>query len=152
MRASLLAVCAALPSLALAQPADLVLRNGKIVTMNSAVPVAQALAVRGDKISALGSNADAQKWIGPQTQVIDLAGKLAIPGFIEGHGHFTGVGAFKMTLNLRDAHTWDDIVAMVGAAAREAKPGEWIIGRGWHQAKWDKAPVPNVQGFPVHQA
>src|SRR5262249_33286824 len=87
MRATLAAVCAALPSLARAQPADLVLRNGKIVTMNSATPVAQALAVRGDRIAALGSDADAAKWIGPRTQVIDLKGRLAIPGFIEGHGH-----------------------------------------------------------------
>src|SRR5947207_2226060 len=85
-------------------------------------------------------------------EVADLGGRLAIPGFIEGHGHFTGVGAFKMTLNLRDARTWDDIVAMVGAAAREAKPGDWIIGRGWHQAKWQKVPAPNVEGFPIHSA
>jgi hypothetical protein len=135
-----------------AAPADLVLRNGKIVTMDSAKPVAQAVAVTRGRIEAVGNNAEIGKYIGPSTHVIDLGGKLAIPGFIEGHGHFTGVGAFKMTLNLRDARTWDDIVAMVGAAAREAKPGDWIIGRGWHQAKWDKVPNPNVQGFPVHDA
>jgi predicted amidohydrolase YtcJ len=152
MRASLLAVCAALPSLALAQPADLVLRNGKIVTMNSAAPVVQALAVRGDKISALGTNADAQKWIGPRTQVIDLQGKLAVPGFIEGHGHFTGVGQFRMGLDLREARTWDDIVQQVGRAAKQAKPGEWIVGRGWHQSKWEHAPEPNVEGFPLHES
>jgi predicted amidohydrolase YtcJ len=152
MRASLLAVCAALPSLAVAQPADLVLRNGKIVTMNSAAPIAQALAVRGDRISALGSNADAAKWIGPRTQVIDLQGKLAIPGFIEGHGHFTGVGQFRMGLDLREARTWDDIVAQVGRAAKQAKPGEWIVGRGWHQSKWEHAPEPNVEGFPLHES
>jgi predicted amidohydrolase YtcJ len=152
MRAFLLAACAALPSLVWAQPADLVLRNGKIVTMNSAAPVAQALAVRGDRISALGSNTDAQKWIGPQTQVIDLQGKLAIPGFIEGHGHFTGVGQFRMGLDLREARTWDDIVEQVGRAAKQAKPGEWIVGRGWHQSKWQHAPEPNVEGFPLHES
>jgi predicted amidohydrolase YtcJ len=135
-----------------AAPADLVLRNGKVVTMDSAKPLAQAVAVTRGRIDAVGTNTEIGKYIGPSTRVIDLAGKLAIPGFIEGHGHFTGLGAFKMTLNLRDARTWDDIVAMVGAAAREAKPGDWIIGRGWHQAKWDKVPNPNVQGFPVHDA
>jgi predicted amidohydrolase YtcJ len=135
-----------------AAPADLVLRNGKVVTMDSAKPAAQAVAVTRGRIEAVGTNAEIGKYIGPLTHVIDLGGKLAIPGFIEGHGHFTGLGAFKMTLNLRDARTWDDIVAMVGAAAREAKPGAWIIGRGWHQAKWDKVPSPNVQGFPVHDA
>jgi hypothetical protein len=135
-----------------AAPADLVLRNGKVATMDSAKPFAQAVAVTRGRIEAVGTNAEIGKYIGPSTHVIDLGGKLAIPGFIEGHGHFTGLGAFKMTLNLRDARTWDDIVAMVGAAAREAKPGDWIIGRGWHQAKWDKVPNPNVQGFPVHDA
>src|SRR5262249_31426559 len=104
-------------SVAFAQPADLVLRNGKIVTMNAAAPTAQAIAVRGDKVTALGSNADAQRWIGPQTKVIDLNGMLAIPGFIEGHGHFTGLGDFRMGLDLREARTWDDIVAQVGRAA-----------------------------------
>jgi len=136
----------------LAAPADLVIRNGKVVTMDAARPVAQAVAITHGRIDAVGSNAEIANTIGPSTKVIDLRGRLAIPGFIEGHGHFTGVGAFKMTLNLRNARTWDEIVAMVGAAAREAKPGDWIIGRGWHQAKWDKVPAPNVEGFPVHDA
>ena len=135
---------------AFAQPADLVLRNGKIVTMNASAPVAQALAVRGDKVSALGSDRDSRQWIGPQTKVIDLHGMLAIPGFIEGHGHFTGVGEFRLGLDLREARTWDDIVAQVARAAKQAKPGDWIVGRGWHQSKWDRAPDPNVEGFPLH--
>ena len=75
---------------------------------------------------------------------------LAIPGFIEGHGHFTGVGEFRLGLDLREARTWDDIVAQVARAAKQAKPGEWIVGRGWHQSKWDHAPDPNVEGFPLH--
>jgi len=135
-----------------AQPADLVLRNGKIVTVNTTTPVAQAIAVRGDRISALGSDGDARQWIGPQTRVIDLHGMLAIPGFIEGHGHFTGVGEFRISLDLREARTWDDIVAQVGRAVKQAKPGEWIIGRGWHQSKWDREPQPNVEGFPLHDS
>jgi predicted amidohydrolase YtcJ len=63
-----------------------------------------------------------------------------------------GLGASKMSLNLRDAKNWDQIIAMVAAAAHEAKPGAWILGRGWHQAKWDPPPSPNVQGFPLHDA
>lgn len=135
-----------------AQPAELVLRNGKIVTMEMGIAEAQALAARGGKIVALGSDRDVQSLIGPATKVIDLHGRLAIPGLIEGHGHFTALGASKMELNLRDAKSWDDIVAMVAAAAREAKPGQWILGRGFHQAKWDKPPSPNVLGFPVHDS
>jgi predicted amidohydrolase YtcJ len=152
MRATPLAACAALTAVAFAQPADLVLRNGKIVTMSAAAPVVQALAVRGEKISAVGSNADAAKWIGPRTRVIDLHGMLAAPGFIEGHGHFTGLGQFRMGLDLREARTWDDIVAQVARAVKQAKPGEWIVGRGWHQSKWSKAPEPNVEGFPIHDS
>jgi predicted amidohydrolase YtcJ len=133
-----------------AQPADLVLRNGKIVTMNPAAPAAQAIAVRAGKIMALGADSAATQWIGPDTRVIDLHGMLAIPGFIEGHGHFTGVGEFRMGLDLREARTWDDIVAQVGRAVKQAKPGEWIVGRGWHQSKWTVPPTPNVEGFPLH--
>ena len=150
MRASLLPAIAVTAAAAFAQPADLVLRNGKIVTMNSAAPAVQALAVRGGRISALGSDSDAARWIGPKTRVIDLHGMLAVPGLIEGHGHFTGVGQFRMGLDLREARTWEDIVAQVARAVKRAKPGEWIIGRGWHQSKWDHPPVPNVEGFPLH--
>jgi predicted amidohydrolase YtcJ len=150
MRFSTLAAFAALPAAVCAQPADLVLRNGKIVTMNAAQPVAQALAVRGDRIAALGSDTDAARWIGPATKIIDLHGHLATPGLIEGHGHFTGIGEFRLGLDLREARTWDDIVAQVARAASHAKPGEWIIGRGWHQSKWDRPPDPNVEGFPLH--
>ncbi|MGO9262524.1 MAG: amidohydrolase [Bryobacteraceae bacterium] len=150
MRASPFLLWAAVSAAAFAQPATLVLRNGKIVTMNASAPTAQAIAVRGDKIAALGSDREAAQWIGPTTKVIDLHGMTAIPGFIEGHGHFTGVGEFRMGLDLREARTWDDIVAQVARAAKQAKPGDWIVGRGWHQSKWDHAPDPNVEGFPLH--
>jgi predicted amidohydrolase YtcJ len=130
--------------------ADLVLRNGKIVTLDAAQPQAEAIAITSGKIVAVGSNAQMARQITAATKVIDLNGHLAIPGFIEGHGHFMGLGESKMMLNLRDAKNWDQIVAMVAAAAKEAKPGEWIVGRGWHQEKWDARPQPNVNGFPVN--
>jgi predicted amidohydrolase YtcJ len=130
--------------------ADLVLRNGKIVTLDAAQPQAEAIAITAGKIVAVGSNAQIARQIQPATKVIDLGGRLAIPGFIEGHGHFMGLGESKMMLNLRDVKSWDQIVAMVAAAAKEAKPGEWIVGRGWHQEKWDARPQPNVNGFPVN--
>ncbi|HEV2444867.1 MAG TPA: amidohydrolase family protein, partial [Candidatus Sulfopaludibacter sp.] len=152
MRTARFAACLTLSGALFAQPADLVLRNGKVATLNSAQPLAQALAVRGDRIAAAGTDQDARKWIGPGTRVIDLHGQLAIPGFIEGHGHFTGVGEFRLGLDLREAQPWDDIVAQVARAAKTAKPGEWIIGRGWHQSKWTHPPDPNVEGFPLHQS
>jgi predicted amidohydrolase YtcJ len=135
---------------AFGQNADLVLHHGKVATLYPAAPTAQAVAVKGDRILATGSNAEARRWIGPQTRVIDLHGMLAIPGWIEGHGHFTGVGEFRLGLDLREARTWDDIVARVARAVKDVKPGEWIVGRGWHQSKWDRVPEPNVEGFPLH--
>jgi hypothetical protein len=135
---------------ALAQPADLVLRNGKIVTLEQSAPEVEGLAARGGRIVAVGSNKVVDALVGPSTRVINLNQRLAIPGFIEGHGHFTEVGASKMMLDLSGAKNWDDVVAMVAAAAREAKPGTWILGSGFHQAKWDRVPEPNVRGFPVH--
>lgn len=133
------------------EPADLVLMNGKILTVDEAKPEAEALAVRGDTIVAVGSTKDIQPYISEATQVIDLGGKLAIPGIIDSHGHFTGIGQAKLRLDLMHVKNWDEIVAMVKEAAEKAHPGEWILGRGWHQEKWDKTPEPHVDGLPFHQ-
>ncbi len=132
-------------------PADLVLTNSKVVTMDEGLPVAEALAVSGDRIVAVGSAAKMKAYIGEATRVIDLEGKLAIPGFIDSHAHFTGVGEAKMVLDLTKTKNWGEIVAIVGEAARKAGPGEWIRGRGWHQEKWDQTPDPNIDGLPYHQ-
>jgi predicted amidohydrolase YtcJ len=133
-----------------ATPADLVLTNGRVVTVDEATPEAQAIAVTGDRITALGSSADIKRYVGPGTKVIDVKGQFVMPGFTEGHGHFTGVGESQLQLNLMKVQTWDEIVAMVEQAAKTAKPGQWIRGRGWHQEKWTKKPDPNVEGFPTH--
>jgi predicted amidohydrolase YtcJ len=139
-------------STARVEPADLVLRNGRIVTVEDTRPEAQALAVRGDSIVAVGSESEIKPLIGHSTQVIDLEGRLAIPGFIESHAHFTGIGQAMMNLNLMQARNWEEIVVRVEAAAWKAKPGEWILGRGWHQEKWDKKPTPDIEGFPTHES
>jgi predicted amidohydrolase YtcJ len=131
-------------------PADLVLRNGRIVTVDDTLPEGQALAARGGKIVAIGSNAEIAKYVGSSTQVIDLAGRFAMPGFIEGHGHFSAIGEGKLGLDLMGTTSWDQIVKMVADAVKRAKPGEWIVGRGWHQDKWTPKPQPNVEGFPLH--
>src|SRR5690606_18161977 len=117
-----------------------------------AKPEAEAIAVRGDVIAAVGTNAEIKAMAGASTQVIDLGGQLAIPAFIEGHGHFMGLGTGLMNLNLMSAASWDDILTQVATAVETAKPGEWIIGRGWHQEKWTSVPQPNVEGFPTHES
>jgi predicted amidohydrolase YtcJ len=134
------------------QPADLVITNGKVVTVVDGAPEAQAVASAGGRIVAVGTTAEIQKYVGPKTEVIDVKGQLVIPGFIEGHGHFSGVGTARLNLNLMNAKTWDEIVAMVAERVKTAKPGEWIYGRGWHQEKWDVTPSPAVEGFPVHHS
>jgi predicted amidohydrolase YtcJ len=132
------------------RPADLVLRGGKIVTLDAAKPEVQALAARNGAIVALGTNAEIARYVGPATQIVELRGRLAIPGFIEGHAHFTGIGENKINLDLMPTKSWEQIVSMVAQAVEKAKPGQWIIGRGWHQEKWTSTPQPNVEGFPTH--
>jgi len=130
--------------------ADLVLRNGKIVTVDGQSPQVSALAIKGDRITAVGNDRDMLRFTGRKTQVIDLKGMLAIPGFIEGHGHFYSLGASLIELELRYANNWDAIISLVAEEVKKLKPGTWIIGRGWHQDKWDAKPQPNVEGLPFH--
>jgi hypothetical protein len=132
------------------EPADLVLTGGHVVTVDQNRPEAEAVATRGDRIVAVGTAAEIGAYIGDDTEVVDLAGRLAIPGFVESHGHYTSLGRARMILDLTTAESWDDIVAMVAGAAASVRPGEWIEGRGWHQEKWTVVPEPNVDGVPLH--
>jgi hypothetical protein len=132
------------------EPADLVLRGGQVATVDDDFTVAEAMAVRGYEVVATGSDAEINAYVGADTEVIELNGRLAIPGFIEGHGHFLGLGRAKMILDLNGVSSWNDIITMVEAKARELEPGEWIFGRGWHQEKWEHTPMPNVDGVPLH--
>src|SRR5688500_10066999 len=134
------------------EASTLVLRNGRIVTVASARPEAQAIAVRGSTILAVGSNSEIERLVGDSTEVIDLQGRLAVPGFIESHGHYLGLGRAKMILDLTVAKRWDDIVEAVSIATRDTKIDSWISGRGWHQEKWEAPPPGAVEGNPVHDA
>lgn len=116
------------------EPADLVLMNGKIVVIDEVKPEAEALAVRGDVILAVGRNKKIKRFITQETKVINLEGKLAISSFIDAHGHFTSLGQAKMPLDLMKVKNWDEVVVMVEEAVKKGKPGEWTLGRGWHQA------------------
>ena len=130
--------------------ADLVLTGGKVVTMDARHPQAEAIALRGDRILAVGTAEEVRRHVGRETAIIDLVGRLVIPGFIESHGHFVQVGESRTILDLTRARTWDEIVQQVRDAARSAPPGAWIRGRGWHQEKWTTVPEPKVDGVPVH--
>jgi predicted amidohydrolase YtcJ len=133
-------------------PADLVLFGGKIVTLESGLGEVQALAARDGVIVALGTDAEIRRYAGIETRSIDLEGRLVVPGFIEGHGHFTGIGAALMNIELRSLSSWNEVVEVIAAAAAEIEPGQWILGWGWHQNEWDDAPRPSVEGYPTHAA
>jgi hypothetical protein len=130
--------------------ATLVFINGNIATMEDSKPHAEAVAVRNDKIIAVGSTDEINKYIGDSTNVINLNGRFLMPGFNESHAHFLGLGESKQILDLRKVKNWDEIVSMVAKASEQSLPGTWIIGRGWHQEKFDPKPNPNVNGYPLH--
>ncbi len=134
------------------EKADLILTHGRIYTVDDQRPWAEAVAIRGQRIIAVGTAEEMEAWRGDSTKVIDLKGHFAMPGFIEGHGHFSGLGSSLMNLNFMKARSWDEIVAMVAERAQTAKPGEWITGRGWHQEKWAHSPDRQVFGYPFHDA
>jgi len=129
---------------------DTILLNGNVYTVDEANPTAQAIAIKDGLILQVGTNEAIEKLKGEKTEVIDLNGQFAMPGFIEGHGHFSGMGYSLIDLNFLKSKNWDEIVQAVGEAAKKAKPGEWIVGRGWHQEKWDEKLEQHVQGYPYH--
>ncbi|MEZ4415796.1 MAG: amidohydrolase [Gemmatimonadota bacterium] len=133
-----------------AEAADLILTNGRVVTVDEARPEGQAIAIKDGRVLAVGSVAEIAARRGSSTEVIDLEGRLAIPGFIEGHAHYMGVGDAQIQLNLMDTESWEEIVSRVEEAVAAAQPGELIRGRGWHQEKWTHTPTGSVEGIPTH--
>ncbi|MGN6313171.1 MAG: amidohydrolase [Rhodanobacteraceae bacterium] len=131
------------------QPADLVLRHATIATLDPLQPEAQAIAIRDGKIQAVGSDDEMARYVGKQTKVLDLHGAFVTPGFIEGHGHLMQTGESLMQINVGKAANWDEVVAMVKAAVAKSRPGEWIVGFGWLESKWNRVPQPNLNGLPL---
>jgi len=125
--------------------ADLVFRNGRVYTANDKSPHAEAVAVRGNRIVFVGNNAGAYRLGGPSTRVVDLKGAALFPGFTDAHVHLSGVGAREMNLNLEGANTLEEFLARVKARVDQARPGQWVTGRGWIETFW-KPPV-----FPTRQ-
>jgi predicted amidohydrolase YtcJ len=130
--------------------ADLVLTNGKIALADRANNIKEAVAVVGDRIYAVGSSNEIKQYISNNTKVIDLKGKLVIPGIIDSHGHFFSMGSALLKLDLTSAKNWPEIIEMVKQEVLKRGKGVLISGRGWHQEKWDKVPEPCVEGLPVH--
>ena len=131
--------------------ADLVIQGARVLTLDETNPEAEAVAVAGNTILAVGTMEEISPLIAGDTRVIELESEnIVLPGLIDGHGHFMSLGESLMQLDLRSPRSWNEIVELVADAAAIAGPGEWIEGRGWHQDKWDSPPVPAVEGLPVH--
>jgi len=120
--------------------ADVVYRNGNVYTLNSSRPKAEAVAVKADRIVFVGSNIEAQKYVGKSTRVVDLQGKTMVPGMTDAHQHLPGVGFREMTLNLEGVTSLEDFLGKVKGRVDQASPGEWVSGRGWIETFW-KPPV-----------
>jgi predicted amidohydrolase YtcJ len=123
-------------------PADLILKNGAVYTANDQAPTAQAVAVKGDRIVFVGSNAEAQKYAGKDTRLVDLQGKTVLPGFTDSHQHLSGVGFREMTLNLEGSTSLQDLLVKLKARVDQAKSGEWVTGRGWIETHWQPPVFP----------
>lgn len=131
------------PGEAQVEPADIVFKNGNVYTANDAAPRAEAIAVKYGRVVFVGSNADAKRHEGKGARVIDLKGKTVLPGFVDSHYHFSGVGFREMNLNLEGTTSLEDFLAKVKARVDKAKPGEWVTGRGWIETFW------KPQAFPT---
>ncbi|WP_154857213.1 amidohydrolase [Cyclobacterium xiamenense] len=134
------------------ETATRIFTGGILYTVNEQQPTAEALAIQGNRIVYVGDLDGVQPFIGPETEQIDLQGNILTPGWIEGHGHFMGLGYNELNLDLSATKSFQEIVARVKEAAERTPAGEWITGRGWHQSKWTESPGKEVAGFPLHQA
>lgn len=127
-------------------PADLIVTGARVYTVDPARPLAQAFAVRGGRVVFAGSRSEALTLRGPNTRVLDLPGRTVIPGMVDAHAHLSGLGQALKTVDLTGTTSYDEVIARVVERARTARPGEWVLGRGWNQNLWADT------RFPTHDA
>jgi len=144
------AVCILLASCHRPERFDLLIQNGIIYTLDQNKPIGSVVGVVEGRIAYVGDGSDLRSRIDEQTEILDLQGLTMTPGWIEGHGHFMGMGYSKLRLNLTNAKTYQDVVDLVAQAVEKSQPGEWILGNGWHQSKWDPQPDTLIAGFQTH--
>lgn len=132
-------------------PADLIIHGGTIYTVDDKQATVEAVVVSADTIRYVGSLEEAKAYQGDKTEMLDLGGATMTPGLIESHGHIMGVGYNEMNLDLMSVKSYEELVEKVKEAVAKAEPGQWILGRGWHQDKWDTKPEKMVKGFQTHE-
>ncbi len=125
--------------------ADLIITNAKIWTVDASQPLAQAVAVLGDRIVAVGSSAEVDAWRGPRTQVIDAAGKLLLPGFNDAHVHFVSGGEQLDNVQLKDVTNPQEFARRIGERAKITPKGVWVLGGNWVETKWNPPNMPTKE-------
>jgi predicted amidohydrolase YtcJ len=123
-------------------PADLVILHGHVWTVDHDHPQAEAIAIHGSHILAVGSDAEIAKWIGPTTKKIDAQGKTVLPGFIDAHVHFSSGGGEISGVQLRDATTPKEFARRIAEHAKKLPSGEWMLGGTWDHELWGGTPLP----------
>jgi len=129
--------------------ADLIITNATVWTVDAAQPKAQAVAVLGERIVAVGSDDDVAAWRGPKTTVIDAKGKLLLPGFNDAHVHFASGGFQLESVQLTDATSSEEFVRRIAEQAKKTPKGEWMQGGDWDETKWTPAKIPTRQMIDV---
>lgn len=123
--------------------ADLVILHGHVWTVDHEHPKAEAIAIHGSRIIAIGSDAEMAKWIGPSTKKVDAQGKSVLPGFIDSHVHFSSGGGEISGVQLRDANTPMELARRIGEHAKKLPKGEWMLGGTWDHELWGGKPLPS---------
>jgi predicted amidohydrolase YtcJ len=138
-------------------PADLIVHNARIYTVDRANTVTEAIAITGDRIAAVGHDADILTRRGGQTRLIDARQAAVVPGLHDAHGHFVGLGESLQIVDLRGTASYDEVIDRVRRRVEAAAPGEWVLGRGWDQNDWPVALSPGTperrsSQWPTHEA
>jgi predicted amidohydrolase YtcJ len=141
-----LALLAGCRSAVNSEPADLIIHNARIYTGDERNSTAAAIAIRGDRITRVGTSPDVLELAGASTKVINAGGETIVPGLHDAHGHFAELGASLQTLDLRGTASYQKVVEAVRQRVAEVRPGEWILGRSWDQNDWAE------QQWPTHEA
>jgi predicted amidohydrolase YtcJ len=128
------------------KPADLIVTNARIYTVDDTRPVVTSMAVRDGRIAFIGSAREAMALKGVATRVLDVGGRTVIPGMVDAHAHLLGLGEALRIVNLVGAKSYDEVIARVVARAKDIPAGQWILGRGWDQNQWGDT------RFPTHEA
>jgi predicted amidohydrolase YtcJ len=157
IRAALSALAFVLPATLVAQSsnsstsrargaADLIVVNGRVYTVDDSRPMVSAFAVQNGRIVFAGSDREVRALAGSRTRVVDAGGGTVVPGMVDAHAHLLGLGVSLRNVALAGSKTYEEVIARVVERAKTAKPGEWILGRGWDQNLWPE------KKFPTHEA